>query len=526
MPRPLQRTRSWRSAVAEAAALILASCALGAGCAEVPCGPRLRCEPPVEEARPDEEPPCPDEPYENLVATDKCGVFVSSSLGYDQNRGTRDAPVKTIARAIELVAQEPQRRPRVHACAEPFSEAVRVRGTLEIWGGFECNRGWRHGGGENNTVIEPEPDETPLTFEADATATVFDLEARAAPATAPGGSSIAAIVLEGAGVTLHRGELVAGDGARGSDGAPGEPKNEPARAGRHGRFGQDACTGDVVPGGDQVVQTGCGLGDSIGGRGGDGTVDHGAPGGDGELMSIPNLSGFGLGGQGATSTDGCLAGQTGADGLDGAHGLGARGLGAFSQRGLYLGVSGGDGGDGFPGQGGGGGGGTRAGAMFCGTPRKAGGAGGGSGGSGGCGGYGGHGGGHGGASIGLVILGARVELHGTGITAARGGDGGHGGFFQIGGAPGLGAPGGQGFGGSPFGCSGGDGGKGGNGGHGGGGQGGPSIAVVVVGASLPVAMEAQLQAGTGGKGGLGANPNVAGSAGDDGLAIDVAGFPQ
>ncbi|AGP41919.1 hypothetical protein [Sorangium cellulosum] len=525
MPRSIQRARSWRSAFTEALVLMLASCAFGTGCAEVPCGPRLRCEPPAEEELPDKEPPCPDEPQGGLVATDECGVFVSSSLGHDRNPGTSKAPVKTIGRAIELLAQEPQRPPRVHACSENFPEAVRVRGTLEIWGGFDCHLEWIHDGGGRNTVIEPEPDETPLTFEADATATVFDLEARAASATAPGGSSIAAIMLEGARVTLHRGALVAGDGARGRDGAPGDPKNAPGRAGRHGRFGEDACTGDFVLGGDQA-HTACEQADSIGGRGGDGTVDHGAPGGDGELMPIPNLTGFGLGGRGATSTDDCLAGQTGANGPDGAHGLGARGLGAFSSRGHYLGVNGGDGGDGGPGQGGGGGGGTRAGAMFCGTARNAGGAGGGSGGSGGCGGRGGHGGGHGGASVGLVILNARVELHGTGVTAARGGDGGHGGVFQIGGAPGLGAPGGQGFGGSPFGCSGGDGGKGGNGGHGGGGQGGPSIAVAVVGPSLPVVMEAELTAGTGGKGGLGANPSVAGSAGDDGLAIAVAGFPQ
>ncbi|WP_155798879.1 hypothetical protein [Sorangium cellulosum] len=521
MPRPLQCTRSRRSAFTGAVVLILASCAVGAGCAEVPCEPRLRCEPPP----PVEEPPCPDEPQEGLEATDACGVFVSSSMGDDGQPGTSEKPVQTISRAIELLAEEPERRPRIHACGERFPEAVRVRGTLEIWGGFECKRKWIHNGGGRNTVIEPGPDEIPLAFEAGATATVFDLAARAARATTPGGSSIAAIVLDGAGVTLHRGELVAGDGAPGRDGAPGELKQTPAWAGRHGRFGQDACTGDFVPGADPV-QSACEQGDSIGGWGGDGTIDHGAPGGDGELMPIPNLSGFGLGGRGATSTDDCLNGRTGANGLDGANGLGARGLGTFDPQGLYLGVNGGDGGDGLPGQGGGGGGGTRAGAMFCGTPRMAGGAGGGTGGSGGCGGHGGHGGGHGGASIGLVILSARVDLDGTRIEAARGGDGGHGGRFQIGGAPGLGAPGGQGFGGSPFGCSGGDGGKGGNGGHGGGGQGGPSIAIAVVGASLPGVTGPEPKVGTGGKGGLGASPSVPGSAGDDGLALGVAGFPQ
>jgi hypothetical protein len=242
-------------------------------------------------------------------------------------------------------------------------------------------------------------------------------------------------------------------------------------------------------------------------------------------MPIPNPSGFGLGGQGATSTDDCLNGNTGANGLDGAHGLGAQGMGTFNLQGAYVGVNGGDGGQGLPGQGGGGGGGTRAGAMFCGTFRKAGGASGGSGGSGGCGGRGGHGGGHGGASIGLVILNASVYIEGTDIAADSGGDGGDGGFFQIGGAPGPGALGGQGFGGAPFGCSGGDGGKGGNGGHGGGGHGGPSLGIAYVG-TPPLLVMCEPHAGTGGKGGLGASPSVVGSAGDDGLAAGIVTFPQ
>jgi hypothetical protein len=125
------------------------------------------------------------------------------------------------------------------------------------------------------------------------------------------------------------------------------------------------------------------------------------------------------------------------------------------------------------------------------------------------------------------MLDAQVRLKDIKISAALGGDGGNGGFFQIGGAPGLGAPGGQGVGGSPFGCSGGDGGKGGNGGHGGGGLGGPSIAIAYSSGVLPVlepGVDAKVEAG--GKGGLGANPTLSGTAGDDGVAEKLVSFPQ
>jgi hypothetical protein len=523
MDRYARCTPSRRSASAAGAVLMLASCVLGAGCVETPCGPRLRCDPPAE----DESPPipipiCPAEPAEGLVPEDACGVFASSSLGDDANPGTRDAPVKTMAKAIELAAQRIV--PRVHACFETFPEAVRVGGSLEIWGGFDCTNGWIHSSEKEDTLLEPRAGEVPLTFEARSTSTLFDVAAHAASASTPGGSSIAAVVLEGADVRIHRGELIGGNGARDGDGAPGHPMSQPAKAGSHGVFGQDACTGDFVTGAE-AVRTVCEEQGSMSGRGGEGTSDHGLSGGDGELMPIPNPSGFGLGGQGATSADNCINGTTGADGFDGAHGLGARGLGTFDANGVYLGVNGEDGGQGLPGQGGGGGGGTRAGAMFCGMFRKAGGASGGSGGSGGCGGRGGQGGDSGGASIGLVILNASVEINGAEITGALGGDGGDGGVFQIGGAPGAGALGGQGVGGSPFGCSGGDGGKGGNGGHGGGGHGGPSLGIAYVG-TPPLLVMCEPHAGTGGKGGLGASPSVVGSAGDDGLAAGIVTFPQ
>jgi hypothetical protein len=357
--------------------LLTAWCALDTGCTETPCGPRLSCDPPAEAV--DDRSACADEPQIDTAAEDGCGVFASASLGDDRNPGTRDAPVKTIGKALAMAAQGPGRR--VFVCTETFAEAVRAPGGIEIWGGLDCTRGWRYRSGPDDTVIEPGPGEVPLTVEPGSMSRIFDVVAHALAATRPGGSSIAAIVLSGATVEFVGGELRAGNGARGSDGAPGHPMNLPSAAGTHGKFGEDACTEDFVPGADSV-QTVCEEEDSIGGRGGEGATSHGANGGDGELMPSPNPSGFGLGGRGATSTDECINGITGANGLDGAHGLGASGRGRLDETG-YLGVNGGDGGKGLPGQGGGGGGGTRGGEMFCGSARKAGGASGGSGGSGG-----------------------------------------------------------------------------------------------------------------------------------------------
>jgi hypothetical protein len=252
--------RPWRLTGSAGTALLTASCALAldAGCVETPCGPRLSCDPPAEAAD-DDTPPipaplCPVEPKEGVVAEDGCGVFASSSLGDDANPGTRAAPVKTMARAIELAAQ--RIIPRVHACFETFPEAVRVRGNLEIWGGFDCKNEWIHASSHEDTVLEPESDEVPLTFEAKSTSTIFDVTAHAVPASTPGGSSIGAVALEGAVVHIHRGKLIGENGARGGDGAPSHPMNQSATAGTHGVFGQDACTEDFVTGAEPV-QTVC-----------------------------------------------------------------------------------------------------------------------------------------------------------------------------------------------------------------------------------------------------------------------------
>ena len=486
------------------------------GCAEHQCEVSFTC---VEEA----ELICVADPASER-AEDRCGIFVSLSLGDDANPGTRDQPVGTFERAISLARLGPL---RVYACAEVFPEAITVPSGVEVWGGLDCAHDWIYIGDSRRTVLAPAPDMIPLQVKAtelEGISTLADLRLEAADASVPGGSSIAMLVLPGVAMELRRSELVAGDGADGESGEWGDEM--PAKGGAPGNWGATACSADSVPGAPPVI-TVCGGVQTLGGKGGDGNAALGGSGNDGQPEPLPNPEGWGLGGSGETAGMQCDAGENGENGIDGLHGEGARGAGRITFQG-WAGERGGDGSNGRPGQGGGGGGGSRGGTLFCGlspnTPK--GGASGGSGGGGGCGGKGGRGGGFGGASIGLVSFSGDVSLNATSILTGDGGDGGAGGLAQIGGAAGLPGVGGMSAGGSHPGCAGGWGGVGGNGGYGGGGFGGPSLGVAHLLGQPAALHDSAVKTGMPGKGGSGGNPAVPGSAGDDGLRVDTLAFPQ
>ncbi|MCC6558072.1 MAG: hypothetical protein IT372_34425 [Polyangiaceae bacterium] len=475
---------------------------------------------------------CPSEPSKPACvgdpaageATEECGIFASSSLGDDANPGTRKLPVRTLARALDLAQAGPG---RVYACAEEFAEAVTISGGIELRGGLDCANGWAYLGGDDRTIVAPEPDRIPLRFVAgDGVAIASDVRAVASDAVQPGGSAIAALAAKDAAVEILRSELIAGDGAHGEPGAPGDPTFQPAQSGAPGASGMSACSADVIAGGASV-STICGTVITSGGEGGEGNLSAGGSGLDGQPEPVPNPQGLGLGGAGESGAQQCLPGQDGANGEDALHGHGAFQVAARIGSLGWMGAWGEDGGDGRPGQGGGGGGGSRGGSLFCGladTPK--GGASGGSGGAGGCGGRGGKGGGPGGASIGIVILSAEVFVHSTTIRTGNGGDGGVGGMSQLGGSRGVPGEGGLGVNGSRDGCSGGWGGRGGNGGYGGGGLGGSSIGIAHW-LGLPLSMDDLLiETGEAGRGGEGGNPAVVGSEGEEGATGDMLGFPQ
>ena len=451
---------------------------------------------------------------------DGCGVFVSSSKGDDSGTGSRADPVKTLEQAMKLAVD---RNRVVYACAEVFEETLLLPPDVVLVGGLDCEDDWSSIGFFQKTHIIAAPDEhAVIVQEADASSLVVDVHMEAVDATIPGGSSIAVVAWDGTKVHFERCEFVAGDGKRGLDGAPGDANEPVAQGGPNGLLGASACSGDAPAGGGLVFAT-CDDGVvSAGGIGGKGGAIAGSDGTTGAPEPFPNEASMGASGKGESLNTACSSGTKGNTGEDGSHGAGATGIGAMTPGG-YEGMRGGDGKNGATGQGGGGGGGARGGPLFCGNKPK-GGAGGGSGGGGGCGGRGGLGGGFGGASIALVIGYSEVSVADGVFLTGNGGDGGTGGMFQIGGDGGAEGHGGNGFGGSNKGCPGGGGGRGGNGGYGGGGLGGPSLAVTHQ-VEEPDIDFAFMQVGQPGKGGLGGNPNIAGTAGADGIAGEMALLP-
>jgi hypothetical protein len=461
--------------------------------------------------------------------SDKCGVFVAMS-GKDTNEGTKESPVATLAKAIELAAEKGG---RVYACAEMFEEGLVLDVAVEVYGGLECEKAWAYVGDEKKTTLTAEADAIPLVMKSGASdARIVDFAIHAADAVMEGGSSIA-VLADGATAELVQCELVAGNGAKGSAGAPGDPNGMSAVNGAAGNSGANACSDlDGTPGpdakllgGDAVVND-CGASEvSVGGSGGEGNTLFGG-GGDAGQTGTAGQAGIGEPAMGMmwSCTVNSGAGNPGSPGEVGMPGLGATGTGTLSTSG-YAGTSGTAGTQGKAGQGGGGGGGAKGG-MICPGGVAGSGASGGSGGAGGCGGLPGQGGGSGGASIALMSLNASVTLTDCTLTTGNGGDGGAGGDLQPGGAGGVSGFGGQGVGGSKAACDGGKGGAGGNGGPGGGGLGGPSLGIAFQGNPPERNGKTVVTPGAPGAGGPGGSVNVAMNAGEAGKAGEEQEFPE
>ena len=257
--------------------------------------------------------------------------------------------------------------------------------------------------------------------------------------------------------------------------------------GSDGREGQD---GSDLPSG----LSGGAASDEMQGLGGGSTLcgfgaDEAYPGGDGGTPGVAGDNGAGSAGveQGGRGGGPAIrgmgsVGENGANGdagQDGLNGLPSRPDGRITADFFWLPHAGSAARPGSPGDGGGGGGGgsfwdNQVGLGY-----------GGGGGAGGCPGGSGAQGSGGYASIGLLVVGGRINVFNLHIRTGNGGRGGVGGRGAFGSPGGVG---GNGFGGLPDFCVpdcpvGGDGGRGGDGGcggHGSGGAGGPSIGVLRV----------------------------------------------
>jgi hypothetical protein len=430
-----------------------------------------------------------------------CGPVFVAPDGDDDNSGLRDAPLRTLAAALALTDQSPDRD--IYLAEGDYQGPISLRDDVGIFGGYEA-ASWKQGSGESTITGGNPAVVVPVTVSA----TLGRVVVVGDDALVTSGDAIAVSVESGAVFTLLGGRAVAGRGRNGDDGGAGS-------AGTPGEGGDD---GDI----GCINSFGCGsCTNPFGGFGGFGIalVSDGGDGGDAGFEDADGVDGLAGGGgaRGGPRGFGGIFTSTNRDGVRGGNGSG----GSAGDNGA-AGASGVSGRDGLPGGsgtgGGGGGGGAGGDFTLC---DEFGGAGGG-GGSGGAGGRPGVGGRPGGSSIAMIVAnGAAVTLRGATLVAGpggRGGAGGTGGTGGIGGAGGTGGVprpstsdtrGGEGG-------DGGDGGSGGRGGHGGGGGGGNSVALVIEGASTDVDNATQLVAGSGGAGGT-----SSGFAGQPGFARDT-----
>jgi hypothetical protein len=448
---------------------------------------------------------CSGTPDNPCSITTEYGVFVSPSGNDDTGAGSATNPYATLSKALAVAAVPKNKLKRnVYVCSSAgdfaLSETL-VIGTefdgINVYGGFDCSNA-------TTWTYESTPESrakfvsaAPLAVKLDGldgTVRFENLSFKAENASTPGDSSIAMLVVNSPRVTLSNVELIAQNGAKGSNGAAA---TTPAQDGTSGNPGTEACsikaatTDAVVIAGATAVVTDCdGNVVSTGARGGTGAVGESAVGGAGELGSpapAPNETFFGYGGDGEKgSSSPSTNGHDGADGSDGPSIDPVNGPGLLGSDG-YTPKNGLNGATGKPGQGGGGGGGAQA-PSSCSSdhPIIVTGASGGSGGSGGCGGKGGQGGQGGGASFALAAVNSPLTLVACTLTSGNGGKGGAGAAGQGGGLGGSGGNSGKGYGTGHASRPGGKGGNGGNGSAGGGGAGGDSAAIGYVGGAPTV----------------------------------------
>ncbi|WP_437605502.1 hypothetical protein WMF20_30905 [Sorangium sp. So ce834] len=455
------------------------------------------------------------------VLEDGCGVFVGGFFGSgdDANPGTRDKPLRTLQRGVELARTG---RGRVFACNDGFFQPLTLPSGVDLIGGFHCLNWERFRAGrpllqgnDENILLTVVPASADDTGAADGVSTIVDMGLQAA-------GPITMLVQSNTVVEFIRSMIHSSSAWGGRDGEEW-PWPYQAATGLDGVYGGDACSAATVAGGAAAMRS-CDDGlPSMGGKGGDGKPEDPERGDDGMPIPMPNPTNSGRGGSADRENVGCSHGFDGAPGDLGTLGAAGEGIGRISEAG-WEGGRAGDGSRGMPGQGGGGGGGRRGGLAACGVASK-GGAGGGSGGAGGCGGRGGRGGENGYPTIGIIALHARLTVRDSEIMTLEAGPGGDGGEPERGGKGGRGQLGGA-VGDGTWSCSGGDGGPGGEGGYGGPGRGGDSIGIAYLDEDQLTLENVTYELGPPGKGGTSWDWSGTMVTGEDGIAVETLRFPD
>jgi hypothetical protein len=426
-------------------------------------------------------------------------VFVDKLNGLNTNPGTKDLPVATIMKALEIAQEQDKKHILVGTGA--YSEQVELKEGISIHGGYSGHPNWARGVEYEVQIVSGNPC---VIADAVSDVTLAFLVIRAANNFEETGNSTAVLLKNSSMIYLNNVNIESGhggDGVAGQNGTAGDPGGN-GNAGTKGCEDSGGfCSSCDAPKGGAGGSSTCGM---TGGKGGD--AGHGSSTGS---SGSAGAGGTGTGGSGGTSpysSDRCpepsIKGNDGNSGNIGEHGAAGKSFGGYDENG-YLPGHGGDGATGTHGHGGGGGGGGSGGDSVCDSYGSSGGGGG----AGGCAGGGGKGGTAGGGSFGIWSYKCTdIILRGVRITTSDGGKGGNGGSGGEGGFQGFGALAGL-YGGSDEqgdgGCggTGGNGGAGGKGGSGGGGGGGPSIGIVSIESTFDGIMHTTFLVGKGGEGG-------------------------
>lgn len=433
-------------------------------------------------------------------------IFVAPE-GNDMNLGTRESPVKTIAKAIVLAKTENAAaggqfvKNAIYLSKGDYPETVALETGISIYGGYDQSQRWAR-----NLVNVSRITNVGVALRVNLVTKETHVEFVTLQANKPptgGASTYAVLASNSTGPIFLRNNILqaadGADGAKGTDGLIG-----PTGLTINGKPGLNGCNGNGCGGAAPAVD-GTGAGSSGGGgavtchggvimRGG-----NGGPGGVEAQNGFSGLNGNGSqagtggpgGGYGGSTAGVCSKSSSGTGGNPGAfngHGLtGGKSMttGNFTATGYdVVPANGGSGTGGLNGGsgGGGGGGGGVVDAAFCDADR---GGGGGGGGAGGCGATAGTGGGGGGSSFAIYTWMSNLVVNASELRYGSGGRGGDGGRGASGSGGGTGGdPGGGSGDDARGGGGGGSGGVGGNSGAGAGGSGGNAYGIYGKGSSV------------------------------------------
>ena len=169
------------------------------------------------------EPDAARSPFDNpCLIHERYGVFVSPAGSDSTGAGTRAAPYRTLARALQAAKFDTR---RVYACdnGTGYADGVTLDATLdgmELFGGFNCATWMLNGVGRTQINATSGPALTARGLVVGVTFERFDFASANAET---GASSIAVLLDTAANVILRKARIVAGRGGTGQAGAAGDP---------------------------------------------------------------------------------------------------------------------------------------------------------------------------------------------------------------------------------------------------------------------------------------------------------------